>query len=198
MLDARLRKAVDPLLDRLGAGISAVGITANMLTLSGALLVPLIILALAQQSWTVALGLIALNRLCDGLDGAVARLRGPSLWGGYLDSLCDYLFYTGVPVGFALASSGNMFAALLLVASFTLTAVSFLAIAAIASGRGLGQQNKAFAYTPGLMEGGETIAFFVLMCLLPAQFPLLAGLFAALCLITVVQRLRLAWKLTCS
>lgn len=195
MFDVRLRKAVDPILDRWGARLSAAGITANMLTLFGALLVPPLLMALAQQSWAIALCLLAANRLCDGLDGAVARQRGPSLWGGYLDSLCDYLFYVAVPVGFALADPDNALAAVLLVASFTLTAVSFLATAAIAAGRELGHQGKAFTYTSGVMEGGETIAFFILMCLFPAFFPLLAFIFAGLCLLTVLQRALLTRRL---
>jgi hypothetical protein len=83
----------------------------------------------------------------------------------------------------------------LLIASFTLTAVSFLALAAIVAGRDMGHGDKAFTYSTGLMEGGETIAFFVLMCLLSDHFPTLATVFAALCLATVVQRLRLAHRL---
>lgn len=196
MFDARLRIAIDPALNRFAAIVSAAGISANMLTLFGACLVPPLVLALAQQNWWIALGLLALNRLADGLDGAVARQRGPSLWGGYLDSLCDYLFYVGVPLGFALADPGNALAALLLVASFTLTAVSFLAIAAIAAGSDLGHGRKAFTYSTGLMEGAETIAFFVLMCLVPDRFPVLAYLFSGLCLLTVVQRGRMARQFT--
>jgi hypothetical protein len=44
------------------------------------------------------------------------------------------------------------------------------------------------------MEGGETIAFFVLFCLFPAYFPTLAIVFAMLCLLTVVQRMAHAAK----
>jgi phosphatidylglycerophosphate synthase len=147
------------------------------------------------QNWAWALALLLANRLLDGLDGAVARIKGPSTWGGYLDSLCDYVFYVAVPLGFAFASPANELSALILVASFTLTAVSFLALAAIMTGRDLGHGAKAFTYSPGLMEGGETIAFFVAMCLFPDRFPQLALLFAALCLATVAQRLWLARRL---
>lgn len=196
MFDARLRKSVDPMIDRLGKTIAATGISANFLTMAGALLVVPLVAALSQHMWWTALVLILVNRLCDGLDGSVARLRGPTLWGGYLDSLCDYLFYVGVPIGFALAAPTNAVPALLLVASFTLTAVSFLAIAAIAAGRDMGHASKAFTYTSGLMEGGETIAFFVLMCLFADSFATLAILCAILCLATVMQRAVLAWRLT--
>ena len=189
MFDTRLRQLIDPALNRMGALIAHSGISANAITLTGAVLVVPLFYALLAQSWTLALTLLIANRLLDGLDGAVARIRGPSLWGGYLDSLCDYVFYIAVPLGFAFAAPANELSALILVASFTLTAVSFLALAAIMAGRDLGHGSKAFTYSTGLMEGGETIAFFVAMCLFPALFPQLALLFAALCVVTVAQRL---------
>jgi hypothetical protein len=94
-------------------------------------------------------------------------------------------------------NSDNQMPALLLIASFTLTAVSFLAFAAIAARQTSddgAHGPKAFIYSTGLMEGGETIAFFVLFCLFPGFFPTLAILFAALCLMTVAQRFILAAK----
>jgi len=100
-----------------------------------------------------------------------------------------------VPLGFAFAAPANELSALILTASFILTVVSFLALAAIMAGRDLGHGVKAFTYSSGLMEGGETIAFFVAMCLFPALFPQLALLFAALCGVTVLQRLWQARRL---
>jgi phosphatidylglycerophosphate synthase len=194
MFDARLRRLIDPPLNR-AARVLAGAVGANVITVAGGLLAPAIAVALSQQQWEVALVLILLNRVLDGLDGAVARIRGVTAWGGYLDSLCDYLFYLAVPLGFALASPANLWPALWLVASFTLTAVSFLALAAILAGRDLGHGAKAFSYTSGLMEGGETIAFFIAMCLLPAWFAILAFIFAGLCGLTVLQRLWLARRI---
>lgn len=195
MFDTRLRLLIDPALNRMGAWIARSGIGANAITLTGAVLVVPLFYALLLHNWAWALALLLANRLLDGLDGAVARIRGPSAWGGYLDSLCDYVFYIAVPLGFAFASPANELSALILVSSFTLTAVSFLALAAIMAGRDLGHGSKAFTYSTGLMEGGETIAFFIAMCLFPALFAQLALLFAVLCLATVAQRLWLARKL---
>jgi phosphatidylglycerophosphate synthase len=194
MFDARLRRLIDPPLNR-AARVLAGAVGANVITVAGGLLAPVIGYALSQQQWEVALVLILSNRVLDGLDGAVARIRGVTAWGGYLDSLCDYLFYLAVPLGFALASPANLWPALWLVASFTLTAVSFLALAAILAGRDLGHGAKAFSYTSGLMEGGETIAFFIAMCLLPAWFAILAFIFAGLCGLTALQRLWLARRI---
>ncbi|MFM8939825.1 MAG: hypothetical protein ACKOEY_07445, partial [Phenylobacterium sp.] len=80
-------------------------------------------------------------------------------------------------------------------ASFTLTAVSFLAYATLAAKRGLETQAhglKSFFYSTGLAEGAETLLAFVLMCLWPAGFPIIASVFAALCILTVIQRSAIA------
>lgn len=191
MFDARLRPLIDPPLNALGQALARLGVSANAVTLAG--LVPALAAtwAISQQHYLAGLALIVLNRLIDGLDGAVARARGPSDFGGYLDTLADYVFYVGVPVGFGLASPDNTVPAMLLVAAFTLTAASFLVFAAIAAKHGAqttAHGSKSFFYSTGLAEGAETIAAFIAMCLWPAAFPAIAIGFAALCLLTVIQR----------
>jgi phosphatidylglycerophosphate synthase len=197
MFDVALRRLVDPALIRMAGWAPRTRISANLLTISGAGLALGGAFFITQLNFTAVLGFILLNRIADGLDGAVARINGPTEFGGYLDTICDYIFYLSIPIAFGLTSPINQIPALLLIASFTLTAVSFLAFAAIAarqtSGNGA-HGPKAFIYSTGLMEGGETIAFFVLFCLFPGFFPTLAVVFAALCLLTVVQRFILAAK----
>jgi phosphatidylglycerophosphate synthase len=195
MFDARLRPFIDPPLNAIGSRIAALGISANTVTLAGLLPGLGAALAIAQGQYLAGLALILLNRLADGLDGAVARARGPSDFGGYLDIITDFIFYTAVPLGFAFAAPANLVPALLLVASFTLTGVSFLAFAAIAGKRGeetSAHGRKSFFYSTGLAEGGETIACFIAMCLWPQSFPAIALAYAGLCVLTVVQRSMLA------
>mgnify|MGYP002787848177 FL=1 len=195
MFDARLRPLIDPPLNAAGQWLARRGISANAVTLAG---VPVAVAAAAAIAWDLpwlALALILINRLLDGLDGAVARAQGPSDFGGYLDSLADFAFYVAVPLGFALAEPANQLPAAVLLASFTLTGISFLAFATIAAKRGLETRahgTKSFFYSTGLAEGAETIAVFVLMCLAPAWFAPLAWGYAALCLLTVLQRSWLA------
>jgi phosphatidylglycerophosphate synthase len=197
MFDVQLRRAVDPVVSRAAVILAKSGIGANALTLFGAATGLAAGLAITQNSFVLALALIIANRIIDGLDGAVARINGPTEFGGYLDSLADFLFYVSVPVAFGLAHSANQIAALILVACFTLTAVSFLALAAIAARRGSesAYEPKAFIYSTGIMEGGETIAFFITFCLLPIYFPTLALVFSGLCVLTVGQRIILAAKM---
>ena len=191
MFDARLRPLIDPPLNAMGRAFARSGIGANAVTLAG--LIPALGagLAIAHQHYLFALALILLNRLLDGLDGAVARVRGITDLGGYLDTLADFVFYVAVPLGFGFALAANAAPAMVLIASFTLTGVSFLAFAAIAAKRGeetAAHGTKSFFYSTGLAEGAETIAVFAAMCLWPAQFPVIAYAYAALCLLTVVQR----------
>jgi phosphatidylglycerophosphate synthase len=195
MFDAKLRPLIDPPLNAAGRALAGAGVTANGLTFAGLVLglAGAAAIAFGQIGWGLAL--ILANRLADGLDGAVARARGPSDLGGYFDIVADFAFYVSVPVGFGVLAPANTVPALVLVASFVLTGVSFLAFAVIAAKRGAETEahgKKSFFYSTGLAEGTETIAVFIAMCLAPAWFPVLALGYAGLCALTVVQRSAMA------
>ena len=195
MFDAKLRPITDPPLNAMARVLAAWGVGANLLTLVGLGfgLAGAVAIGLGAFSW--GLVLIVLNRVFDGLDGAVARATGPTGFGGYLDIVADYAFYVAVPVGFGFAASENLVYALVLVATFVLTGASFLAFAAIAARRGHETNThgrKAFFYSTGLAEGAETIAAFVAMCIVPSAFPPIAVGLAILCILTVFQRTLLA------
>ncbi|MBD2841088.1 CDP-alcohol phosphatidyltransferase family protein [Erythrobacter rubeus] len=195
MLDAKLRPLIDPPLNRVGHALASAGITANMLTLGGLVLGLAGATAIALGHIGAGLALIIANRIADGLDGAVARVKGPTPLGGYFDIVADFAFYVSIPLGFGVFAAGNTLPALVLVASFVLTGVSFLAFAVIAASRGEetdAHGKKSFFYSTGLAEGTETIAVFIAMCLFPAWFPVLAYGYAALCVLTVIQRSALA------
>jgi phosphatidylglycerophosphate synthase len=195
MLDAKLRPLIDPPLNAVGKMLAGLGVTANGLTFAGLALGlgGAAAIALGHVGWGLAL--IIANRLADGLDGAVARVRGPSDLGGYFDIVADFAFYVSIPLGFGILSPANALPAAVLVASFVLTGVSFLAFAVIAAKRGAetaAHGRKSFFYSTGLAEGTETIAVFIAMCLFPAWFGWLAYGYAALCVLTVFQRSAMA------
>lgn len=179
-------------LDAAGKLLARSGISANAVTLAGLGVALILICALAAQQYWLSLALLALNRLLDGLDGALARATRRSDLGGYLDSVADYVFYAGVPVGFAIAAPAvNALPAAALLGSFLLTCASFLAFAALAEKRGndpAAARQKSFFYSAGLMEGTETIAAFVAMHVWPTSFPIIAWIIAGLCLLTAIQR----------
>ena len=129
MFDAKLRPLIDPPLNRIGRALATGGVTANMLTFLGLVLGLAGAGAIALGQLPIGLVLIIANRLLDGLDGAVARAHGPTALGGYFDIVADFAFYVSVPMAFGFFDPANTQAALVLVAAFVLTGVSFIAFA---------------------------------------------------------------------
>jgi phosphatidylglycerophosphate synthase len=167
-------------------------VTANQLTLAGFAIGLLAAALIAQGAYKAGLLLLLLSRLCDGLDGAVARQTQPTDRGGFLDITLDFIFYAAVVLAFALADpAANALAAAALLAGFMGTGSSFLAFAVMAAKRQVSKPmtgGKSFYFLGGLTEGTETLGFFVAMCLWPAQFALLAWVFAGLCVLTTLSR----------
>ena len=118
MFDARLRPLVDRILDPVGAFVARRGVTANQVSFAGFGLGIAAAIAVALGFEIAAVALIIANRVCDGLDGAVARSTGGTDLGAYLDITLDFLFYSAVPFGFAVADPANALAAAFLIFSF--------------------------------------------------------------------------------
>lgn len=193
MMDARLNRWWRPPLQHVAAGLKRLGLTADHLTWLGFIVGMGALPLIASARFDLAILAIVLNRLLDGLDGALARLGTPTDRGAFLDISLDFLFYASIPLAFALNNPiHNALAAAVLLFTFVGTGTSFLAFAVLAGQRGLSSDRfpgKGFYYLGGLTEGAETIGVFVWMCLAPGRFPTLAFGFAVLCLLTVLTRL---------
>ena len=191
MFDAALRPWIDRCLDPVGRGLARIGVSPNAVSWFGFGLGIAAAMAAALGAPVTAALLILANRLCDGLDGAVARASGSTDLGAYLDITLDFIFYSAVPFGLALADPGHALAAAFLIFSFVGTGSSFLAYAIIAQKRGISTEargKKRFFYLGGLTEGGETIIFLVIVVLFPQVFVPLAWVFGLLCWITTGTR----------
>lgn len=198
MIDAAILPLQRRLLTPPGQWLAARGIRADHLTVLGCL----VGLAAAGAAalglvWLALIGLV-LNRLADGLDGAVARVTGPTDRGAFLDIALDFVFYAAFPLGFVLADpAANALPGAVLIASFVLSGTSFLAFASVAARRGMTTEDypsKGIYYLGGLTEGAETIAVFAAFCLFPTWFPVLALVFAAACAITGMTRFAAGWR----
>ena len=198
MLDPHIRPYIDPPLNRMGSRMARHGISANAVTLIGLALGLAAAGAILAGLFWLALALVLGSRLADGLDGAVARVRGVTNFGGYLDIVADYVFYAAIPLAFVIVDPGaNGGAGAFLLLSCYVNGGSFLGYAVLAEKARLssaGQENKSLYFTGGLLEGTETILFFMALCLFPAWFAPMAWIFGALCLITAAARVALAWR----
>ena len=198
MFDAALRPYLDRVVDPVGRWFAARGISASMVTVVGFALGLAAVLAVVMGMMLAAFVLILLNRLCDGLDGAIARATAPTDFGGFLDIVFDFIFYAMIPFGFALYDPANALAACFLIVSFFGTAVSFLAFAVMAQRRGLSSRDrgvKSLYYLGGLTEGGETIILLLAMTVTPQWFVYYAYVFGALCWVTAASRILEVGKL---
>lgn len=174
------------------------GVTADQITVAGFAIGLLAAVLIAQRAYLAGLALLLLSRLCDGLDGAVARQTRCTDRGGFLDITLDFIFYAAIVLAFAVAEpAANALPAAALLAGFMGTGSSFLAFAVIASKRHMASTvypDKSFYFLGGLTEGTETLLFLMAMCLWPSQFALLAWVFAGLCGVTTATRLWWGWK----
>ncbi len=195
MIDATARRLIDPPLDFVARRLARTGVGANAVTVAGFGVGMLACGLLAVEQHLAALACITLNRVADGVDGALARRLGPTDLGGYLDITLDFVFYAAVPFAFAVGRPVDALPACFLVLAFVGTGTSFLAFAVVAAKRGLTTDRrgrKAMYYLGGLTEGAETIALFVLVCLAPDWFAPLAWGFGTLCWMTTAMRVACA------
>ncbi|MEJ1157086.1 CDP-alcohol phosphatidyltransferase family protein [Prosthecomicrobium sp. N25] len=196
MLDGIMRRLVDGPLDRAGARLAAAGVGADALTAAGLVVGLGAAAAIAAGATLLGLVLVLASRLADGLDGAVARATRKTDLGGFLDIVCDFVFYGAVPLAFAaLDPARNALPAAFLLVTFYVNGASFLGYAILAAKHGMetrARGSKSLYFTTGLAEGTETIAVFLAACLWPAAFPALAVGFGLLCLLTTAARVRLA------
>lgn len=193
MLDKHFIKLLKWPLDTSAKQLVKLDISANKVTVLGFIFGLMVIPSLAFQAYGFALLFILINRICDGLDGAIARQTKPTDLGGYLDITLDFIFYSAVIFGFALANpEQNALAAAFLIFSFMGTGSSFLAFAIMAEKRHIKQLDygkKSLFYLGGLTEGAETIGLFILICLFPDYFVVAAWIFASLCWLTTGTRI---------
>lgn len=197
MLDTKLKPAVDILLLLPARGLNRLGVAANTITYIGAGIGLLAFIMVCFQYYWVALVCICLNRLADGMDGAVARQAGTTDLGGYMDIVFDFLFYSSIPLGFAIADPAHGQIAAFLIFCFVGTGSSFLTFAIIAAKHDIDiypHSHKSFYYLGGLTEGAETFGFLILICIFPEWFFWFALVFGCLCLLTTATRMLMAIK----
>ena len=197
MFDPLMRRLIDRPLKIMGQALAHFGFTANTLTLLGFMLGLCTMLCIAKTFYTMAMLFLCCNRLCDGLDGALARQNHPSDFGGFLDIVCDMIVYSGVVFSFGIADASNWPFVAFLMLSFVGPMASFLAYATIAEKRKHATQKrgvKSFYYSGGICEGTETFIVLFLMCWFYDVVNMICITYGLLCWITTFERAYQAWQ----
>lgn len=196
MFDGPLRRRLSPRLDGVAARLDAAGVGPMAVTGIGLVVGLGAAVAAGLAWWWVALGLWLLNRMLDGLDGAVARRRGPSDLGGYLDLVADFVVYAAFVVGVAVAVPAARLPAVCALAAYYVNAAALLAWSSLQErARNRPGDGRSLHLTRGLVEGAETIVAYALICLVPSLAGWILGVFAVLVAATAVQRVVQAARL---
>jgi phosphatidylglycerophosphate synthase len=189
VLDAPVRRALAPTLDRAARRLAAWGVRPGALTAAGWLAGVGACAAAGLRLWPLALALWLGNRLLDGLDGPVARVASPTERGGFLDIVADFSVYGGFVVGVAIGLPAARLACVVLLAAYYVSGTAFLALSSLTERRAQpGGDERSLRFAGGLAEGTETVVVYVLFCLLPQQAAGIAWGFAVAVGITAVQR----------
>lgn len=149
-----------------------------------------------QQMYVVGLGLWVANRILDGLDGTIARRTNRQTdFGGYLDMVLDNLVYSAIVVGLAagINTAPAYLAMGVLLAVYYVNAASWMYLSSILEKRAQGAKASgemtSVTMPPGLVEGTETLLFYVVFFLFAAWVVPLFWIFAALVMFTTGQRI---------
>ena len=191
MFDRQINKVLKPTLDLLAKKLSQLNIQANMVTFTGFIFGICCFYFIIEEMFMYAYVFLFLNRFCDGLDGALARITGHTDIGAFYDIISDFLFYTLFPISFIFLDVENAYSICFLLLSFVATQTSFLATAWVVEKNKLSiskNQKKSFFYTGGITEGFETIICFIMMLSFYHYINYIAYIFGTLCWITFITR----------
>ena len=197
MIDKEINRYTSSHLNRIANTLYEKGVEPTWVTLLGLALAFLCFVALSYGLFYLGLILIVINRFLDGLDGSLARLGTPRKFGAFFDITSDFAFYALIPLGFAVFSPyENALPTAFLLAAFYVNGSSFLAEAIIIEKYNIkiDQADKGFFYSFGLIEGFETICFFLFICLFPNVYANAAYIFFTLTLLTHVIRVFKSFK----
>ena len=192
MIDAQINKIIKPALVVFAKKLLKYNLSPNFITFTGFFFGLFCFYFIVKELFFYAAIFLFLNRFCDGLDGALARLIGETDIGAFYDILSDFLFYFIFPLSFIFLDLKNTYSICFLLLSFVATQTTFLATAWLVEKNKLSisdGQKKSFFYTGGVTEGFETIICFVMMLLFYEFINYIAYIFGILCWFTSLIRI---------
>ncbi len=199
MFDRKLQKLAQKPLTYVGK-ILVKFFSANHLTIFGFFIGLLMSICIFFELYFYALLFLIINRICDGLDGVIARMTLPSPLGAYLDITADFIIYSIFVLAFGLQDQSNLTVSMFLLFSYICTGTTFLAQAALQpqidqySEENDQEIPKGFIYASGLIEGTETIVFMFITLIIPNAFKFFGFIFGILCLFTAIARVYIFYK----
>lgn len=205
MIDKWLSKSnLNNLFEKLVKRLFLGKITANKITLIAlinGLLSALSIFLSGRLIWELELIITASVLMClsfffDVLDGTLARIEQPTIFGGILDIFSDRTVEVIIIISIISTDSMTlMWPGIFSLGSIVLCISMFLLIGGAVKTDDLEETKKVIYYRHSFMERSETLIFlFLILILVPWRYILL-WIFALLVFITTLLRLRDAYQI---
>jgi phosphatidylglycerophosphate synthase len=205
MIDKWLSKTkLNDVFERLVKRLFVSKVSANQLTITAlvfGLLCALSIFLSGILIWNLeliitAVILMLLSFFFDVLDGTLARLEKPTVFGGILDILCDRIVEVFMIIAIISTDPLNLiWPGVFSLGAIVLCISMFLLVGGTVNVEKLEETKKVIYYRYGLMERSETLIFlFMITILIPLRMILLST-FSALVFFTALLRLRDAYFL---
>jgi len=179
-------------------------ISANQITLTAlitGLLSALSIFLSGKLTWKLELIIFSAVLMCvsfflDVLDGAIARLEGPTSFGGIFDIFSDRTVEVSIII--SIISTDPlilMWPGIFSLGAIVLCITIFLLIGGIVKKENLETEEKVIYYNHSLMERSETLIFLFLTTILIPWRGIILWIFSSLVLLTAFLRFRDAYHL---
>jgi phosphatidylglycerophosphate synthase len=170
--------------DRAAESMGRLGIGANAITIFGFLMGLTAAAWIADEQYFLGLSFLVLNRIADGLDGALARRTRVTALGAFLDASLDLFVYATIPFAFALTHQQDALAMTFLLLCLIVASIPALAALGVSGLR---------IRPPGalaLLEHGQVFVAFALMCIMPRwTFSLVAYFFGVVFFVSGALRM---------
>ena len=138
--------------------------------------------------------LMCISFFFDALDGILARLKQPTIFGGILDIFCDRTVEVLIIISLiSTAPQMLMWPGIFSLGGIVLCISMFLLVGSTIITDTLEENKKVIYYRHGLLERSETLIFLLLMVILNPLRSILLWIFSILILITALLRLRDAY-----
>ena len=140
-----------------------------------------IFLALAITFMVCSAIVMTVSFFIDTLDGSIARLEGPTIFGGILDIFCDRLVEISIIIAIVTTDPTNLiWAGLFSLAAIVLCISMFLIVGGIIKRDNIESISKVITYQSGLMERSETFFFLLALIVLIPWRLIILWIFTAL------------------
>lgn len=144
----------------------------------------------------IATMLMGISFFFDALDGILARLEGPTQFGGILDIFCDRMVEISLILSLISTDTLNlMWPGLFSLGAIILCISMFLVVGGAINVEKLDEIQKVIYYQIGFMERTETFIFLMIITIFIEFRFVLLSIFAILVFITAILRLKDAYSI---